>query len=354
MSNTAPPPPFAAQPAPQPPAYQPPTSNKSFVVTWLLSYFLGILGVDRFYLGKVGTGIIKLLTIGGFGVWWLIDLIIVLAGGQRDKQGQPLAGYAEHKKLAWIVTAGLIVLSIIVSSVSGALGGSTGAQDQSSITSADDSTDQSDAAAEDEPAAETDEVEPEPEPEPAEPTAPEWADSSYGTFDPVSASGSGDDIVALPEGATAGIATASYTGSGNFAISVIDANNESTGELLVNTIGAYSGTTVYGINALGDGVNLKITASGPWELTLSPVSAAPALPESGSGDGVYLYDGDAASATIDYTGDSNFAVLEETGESLSFGLLVNEIGAYSGTVPVSAGPSVISITSSGDWTISIG
>lgn len=339
MSNTAQ---FAA---PQPPVYQPPTSSKSFVATWLLSYFLGVFGVDRFYLGKVGTGIVKLLTIGGFGIWWLIDLILVLAGAQRDKNGQPLAGYAEHKKIAWIVTAALIVASITFSSVTGSLN-STSVDDTSAAIS-------EDAAAESEADTATEPKAEEPA-APAEPTAPEWADSTYGTFEPITASGSGDDVVSLPEGATAGFVSASFTGSGNFIVSVIDANNQPTGDLLINTIGAYSGASAYGFNALGDGVSLQVTASGPWELTVSPVSAAPVLPESGTGDGVYLYDGDAASATIAHSGSGNFIVQEETAESLSFGLLVNEIGTYSGTVPVSAGPSVITVNADGDWTIAIG
>ena len=63
---------------PPPPAQSaygayPQESQKSFVVTWLLAYFLGGLGVDRFYLGKVGTGLLKLFTLGGLGVWALVD-----------------------------------------------------------------------------------------------------------------------------------------------------------------------------------------------------------------------------------------------------------------------------------------
>ena len=57
--------------APYPPNYgygQPPVSNKSFLATWLLSLLLGVFGVDRFYLGKVGTGILKLVTFGGLGI----------------------------------------------------------------------------------------------------------------------------------------------------------------------------------------------------------------------------------------------------------------------------------------------
>ncbi|MFJ6454647.1 TM2 domain-containing protein [Paenarthrobacter sp. NPDC091669] len=87
---------------------------KSFMVTWLLSLLLGGLGVDRFYLGKIGTGIAKLLTAGGLGIWSIVDLIITLTGNARDKEGRPLQGYPENKKKAWIITlvvwfAGLVV-----------------------------------------------------------------------------------------------------------------------------------------------------------------------------------------------------------------------------------------------------
>jgi TM2 domain-containing membrane protein YozV len=50
---------------------------KKWIVALLLSVLLGSLGVDRFYMGYIGTGILKLITFGGFGVWWLIDLILI-------------------------------------------------------------------------------------------------------------------------------------------------------------------------------------------------------------------------------------------------------------------------------------
>ena len=95
-------------------------SNKSFLVTWLLSLLLGVLGVDRFYLGKVGTGLLKLVTFGGLGIWALIDLILVLTNKTRDKQGLPLEGYDKHKKVALIVTGVVILLSIIFNGSRGA------------------------------------------------------------------------------------------------------------------------------------------------------------------------------------------------------------------------------------------
>jgi TM2 domain-containing membrane protein YozV len=67
------------------------TGQKSWIVTLLLSFFLGALGVHRFYVGKIGTGILMLITVGGFGVWALIDFIMIAVGKFSDKQGLALA-----------------------------------------------------------------------------------------------------------------------------------------------------------------------------------------------------------------------------------------------------------------------
>ena len=92
-------------------------SDRSFVATWMFAWLLGFLGVDRFYLGKVGTGVVKLITLGGLGIWWLIDLILTLAGVQRDKEGRLLPDFEQHKMIAWIITAAGTGLAMLTSAI---------------------------------------------------------------------------------------------------------------------------------------------------------------------------------------------------------------------------------------------
>lgn len=65
-------------------------SEKKGVVALLLCLFLGTIGVHRFYAGKTGTGIAMILTLGGFGVWTLIDLIMIICGSFTDSDGNKI------------------------------------------------------------------------------------------------------------------------------------------------------------------------------------------------------------------------------------------------------------------------
>ncbi len=69
-------------------------SPKGFVPTILLCFFLGTFGIHRFYVGKVGTGIVQLLTLGGLGIWALVDFITVVTGNFKDGQGLPIKAAA--------------------------------------------------------------------------------------------------------------------------------------------------------------------------------------------------------------------------------------------------------------------
>lgn len=357
MSIPTPPPAPSGQSPQTPPAYAYPASSaslgaptddrRSFLVTWLLSLLLGVFGVDRFYLGKIGTGLLKLFTLGGLGIWWLVDLIITLTGAMRDKGGRPLVGYDKTKLTAWIVTGALVLVGSISGAVNGAANTNTH-QDKpaSSVQEPKSET------AEQEPAAEEPPAEEKPAPEPGA-AAASWANGKFGSFAPIQLSGTGDTVIDLPAGATGGIVVATHNGKRNFAVTVLDANNGSTGDLLVNTIGAYSGTTAWGISALGEGVKLQVMADGAWTFDIRPMGDAPLVAPAGTGDAVFLYEGGAASLAATHAGSRNFVVQEETGKAFSMGLLINEIGVYNGTVPLAAGPSVITVTADGAWTLAV-
>ncbi|HEX6543971.1 MAG TPA: TM2 domain-containing protein [Ktedonobacterales bacterium] len=100
-----PPPPMPAQQPYAPPPMQPqqpyappmqaqqagvPAQGYDWTVTLILSILVGEFGVDRFYTGSIMLGILKLITFGGCGIWWLIDIILIVTGSFKDAYGRPL------------------------------------------------------------------------------------------------------------------------------------------------------------------------------------------------------------------------------------------------------------------------
>lgn len=85
---------------------------KSFLVAWLLAYFLGWLGADRFYLGYTGLGVLKLFTLGGCGIWALIDWILIWAGALKASDGTALKDRQKNMNTVLIIFVATLVLYI--------------------------------------------------------------------------------------------------------------------------------------------------------------------------------------------------------------------------------------------------
>ena len=66
-------------------------SDKRILPVFLLAVFLGVFGVHRFYVGKIGTGLLQLLTVGGLGIWMLVDVILIVTGNFRDEEGATIS-----------------------------------------------------------------------------------------------------------------------------------------------------------------------------------------------------------------------------------------------------------------------
>ena len=75
----------------QPQVMQQMNSEKDWLITLILSIVVGGFGIDRFYTGSVLLGVLKLVTLGGLGLWWLIDLIMLVTGNYKDGDGNRIA-----------------------------------------------------------------------------------------------------------------------------------------------------------------------------------------------------------------------------------------------------------------------
>lgn len=83
---------------------------KTFKTVWLISVFGGWLGLDRFYMGHVGTGVLKLLGLGWYGIWWTVDMIRLLRGRQADKNGVLVEDRENFRPVAVVISTVLFTL----------------------------------------------------------------------------------------------------------------------------------------------------------------------------------------------------------------------------------------------------
>ena len=149
-----------------------------------------------------------------------------------------------------------------------------------------------------------------------------------------------------------GVATITHDGKSNFAVWSLDANVTQL-DLLVNTIGAYNGTVLFGKQSTQHTESLQITADGNWTVTLHSIRALrtfDATGTTGHGDDVLIYRGNAGAATLTHDGSSNFAVWTYGDQT---NLVVNQIGAYNGTVRWTKGPEIVTVTADGNWSIAL-
>ena len=139
---------------------------------------------------------------------------------------------------------------------------------------------------------------------------------------------------------------ATHTGRSNFI--VVGYKNGERTDGYVNVIGAYEGTVL-----IDSADQLQIKADGPWRVELRPLFSQPQLVThaEGHGDQVLVYLGSRGVLALTHDGTSNFIVHSITSRGSNG--LVNEIGPYTGKVPLAAGPGFIEVLADGNWTLDI-
>jgi hypothetical protein len=160
--------------------------------------------------------------------------------------------------------------------------------------------------------------------------------------------GQGDDVITLDR--PSGIKIVKFDCPACTSNTVLKSDGFES--LLVNEIGAYSGFRWMDIRDKSRTTTLTVSAQGAWTVTVGGLDMLPPVDgaATGNGDSVVFLSSRSTKAKITNVGDSNFAVHVASIKTSRIDLAVNTIGGYDGTVPL-AGPAVVQVTSSGDWSI---
>lgn len=175
--------------------------------------------------------------------------------------------------------------------------------------------------------------------------------ASAGSFEAVTLTGSGDDVIDIPCAGKPCLMTINHDGSRNFAVHTVNSSGSNI-DLLVNEIGPYSGV-VTDWSKYKNATILSVTADGAWSVTFEPMSSVHVAQngETFTGPNVVGIDVDSISKiSFTHDGTSNFSV-KGIGTSKSK-LLVNEIGAYQGTVVWGEPQAFFIVDADGNWSIS--
>jgi hypothetical protein len=88
-------------------------SDKKFLTTGLLALIFGLLGAHRFYLGKIGSGLAQLFTFGGFGIWTIADILMILFGTVKDSDGRIVTKDPKAAKILYGVFGAVVLVAIV-------------------------------------------------------------------------------------------------------------------------------------------------------------------------------------------------------------------------------------------------
>lgn len=269
----------------------------------------------------------------------------IATGGADEGQSLPARAWRRFRSWpTWVqVISGVVVLAVLAAPF-------TGQEDEPAPTSSERDEATADEEGSEEATATTRATTTTTEPPTTTTTEPPTTTTALPP--PVTYSGSGSQVLSIDKPAEVVLATISGSGSSNFAIWALDGSMTQT-DLLVNTIGSYSGTVLIDADTSGTQA-LEIESNGPWTIELKVLGHARTFDSAidGTGDDVVAYTGPAGVAQISHQGTSNFAIWYHHGDGTD--LVVNEIGTVSGGYRWADGPGIAEISADGPWQIAVG